>query len=163
MANSFFNMLMAIPLVLGGHELGHFKSGREAGISMQFRNNAATALNGDNNQKARMFGGGFEGQDLGIALGKEFGVDDKMPRLLSGLNKLGYGIFPNGLIGKKGDTSNVGRVKGKEAQKAMQAALILSGISDVLKSQGKGLGPNKDLSFWMSNTGAPGLKFTQRF
>jgi len=166
MARSILEILATIPLILGGHELGHFKSGREAGLSMRMQNGLAhsPAIIKDNpNEFAKMFGGGFEGQDLAVSLGNEFGKDKKSSRAISGLNKIGYALMPKGINGEGGDVYNMRQVKGKKAEKVMQAALLISGISDMLKAFDKGLGPNKDLSFMTFDNGTPGLKFSGKF
>jgi hypothetical protein len=155
-------ILAAIPLILGGHELGHFKAGREAGLSMRMQNGLvhSPAIIEENPTKfAKMFGGGFEGQDLAVGM---MG-DTKEARLVSGINKIGYSLFPNGINDSGGDVENMRGVKGKKARSVMQGALLLSGISDLLKSQGKGLGKNSDLKFFTSDEGTPGLMFSKRF
>lgn len=160
MPSTLANIAMAIPLVFGGHEAGHFKAGREAGVSMTMKKNGFFAHTNDSNKLAKVFGGGFEGQDLAVAL---MG-DTKAARGISGLNKIGYSLFPKGLTpGVEGDVALMGREKGKSAKRVMQASLMISGISDMLKAFGKGLPDNQDLKFMTTHTGAPGLMYSRRF
>jgi hypothetical protein len=153
------DIALAFPLVLGGHEAGHFKTARDLGMSVQFRNNAATIdFDHDNDKKAKFFGGGFEGQDLATKL-----IGDSDAALIaSGLNKLGYALMPKGLMGRGGDVSNMERVKGRKARRVMQGALIASSIADMLKASGK-MSKDKDLAFFTFSDGTPGLKYVQRF
>jgi hypothetical protein len=153
------DIALAFPLVLGGHEAGHFKTARDLGMSVQFRNNAATiAYDHDNDKKARFFGGGFEGQDLATKL---MG-DSDAALIASGLNKFGYALMPRGLMGEGGDVSNMERMKGRKARRVMQGALIASSIADILKASGK-MSKDMDLEFFTFRNGTPGLRYRKRF
>jgi hypothetical protein len=164
MPSTLANIAMAIPLILGGHELGHFKGAREAGLSVKMKDGVAFAPTNDPEKAAKFHGEGFKGQDLAVMLGQEFGLSPKEAKLFSGAKKLGHALLgSNSFKGIEMDRQAMGRVKGKEAQKVMQGALLASGISDMLKAFGKGLPDNQDLQFWTSDTGAPGLKYTRRF
>ena len=175
MPSSLAKIAMSIPLIVGGHSLGHVNAGDEKGYRVDIHPSTLSEkiipnyrgekgqeapVMPDNADRSYIEGGGIAGQDkLADTLGPE-------SNLVNAIYKIGYLFgFPDLVTNEPGDFRRMEQFKGHTAKKVMQGAVLASAIEDLYKAKtGKGLlGKNSDLKFWTSDTGAPGLLYSKRF
>ena len=136
-------ILLALMLTGGGHEMGHQVEADRLDEALDFNGTQwTTPANGDN--LAKISGAGFAMQDkIGDAR------DDKTQNVVNGLHKLSY------VLTDRGDLKSIGKTKGKTAKKVAKVALAVSAIDDIFGDSRFGFG--------QSSTGTPMLTFGGKF
>lgn len=162
------SLCLAIPLMLGVHEVGHNQQAQDLYVDIRWNPNNASLLpywqaNARNSKELALIGGaGFRNQDIfsdaleGSVFGKSF-------RVVSAINKIGYVFFPNGASvnepnSTKGDISAMNKAIGDSA---LPLALLGSSIVDLYKVNHPN--PAWTIYFSQSYDGIPGLTYSRRF
>ena len=163
MAQTFAEIMMALGLVMGGHEMGHSNEADRLGVPISFDDNIVWKANTTNQKKlSRIANSGFEMQDKLPKATKGSSID-KPAKIISALNKLGYVIKPSGMTsGAVGDVRMIEKHKGKKARKVAQGALTISALDDILTAFGKKKS-DKGFKFMQSPDGTPMLGFGGSF
>ncbi len=140
-------ILLALALTGGGHEMGHQVEADKLNQPMDWQEtNWTTPASGED--LARISGAGFEMQDtLNQATGSS--VMGK----INALHKLSYAALD------RGDLSSIEKSKGKTARKVAQGSLVASAISDLLRKPGSNYG----LKYGQSSKGTPMFVLGGRF
>ena len=154
-------ILLALVLTGGGHEMGHINEADRLGVPVSFKNMELVAENENPEKSARIANAGIVSQDIMSQASKGSRLE-KPTHIISALNKLGYALMPGGIQGGMGDLRLLEKSKGKKARQFAQGALTVSAISDMLRAFGK-VKSDKGFSFGQSNNGTPMLVFGGSF
>lgn len=160
---SVSSLLMAASLVMGAHEGSHQAEADNQGVQMKWNKGQGEFLplwdaltKGDKDKLARIANSGLIGQQEFVDRLPDGGLK-KAALFVSALNKIGYGVAPDG-AGSLGDMGTLNKAKG---QNIAPLALGLSGLADLYRA--KNPDTKWSLDFAQTENGTPALGYKIRW